>query len=126
MKAIDRPFPSIINGTSQFIVPVFQRDYSWTESHCEQILQDIIHIANEPSDRGHFLGSLVYIATGDSAPGFTRWLLIDGQQRLASSCPAVPGFGRASQEERVSGVCRTCGNRESGVAELGFDIRSEC
>lgn len=35
MKAIDRPFTKIINGTMQFMIPVFQRDYSWTESQCE-------------------------------------------------------------------------------------------
>ena len=31
MNAIDCSFAKIINGTTQFIIPVFQRDYSWTE-----------------------------------------------------------------------------------------------
>ncbi|MFO1159326.1 MAG: DUF262 and DUF1524 domain-containing protein [Reyranellaceae bacterium] len=84
MKAIDRPFTKIINGTMQFVIPVFQRDYTWTEDNCEQLWKDILRIAQDPSDRGHFLGSVVYIATGDSAAGFTRWLLIDGQQRLTT------------------------------------------
>ena len=84
MQAINRPFKAIINGTSQFVVPVFQRDYSWTEMHCEQLWQDILRIADVPSERGHFLGSLVYVSTGDSAASFTRWLLIDGQQRLTT------------------------------------------
>jgi uncharacterized protein with ParB-like and HNH nuclease domain len=35
-------------------------------------------------ERGHFLGSIVYIATGDSLAGFTRWMMIDGQQRLTT------------------------------------------
>ena len=38
MQAIDKPFTKIINGTTQFVIPVFQRDYSWTESDCEQLL----------------------------------------------------------------------------------------
>ncbi len=84
MKAIDRPFSKIINGTTQFAIPVFQRDYSWTEANCEQLWRDVIRIAADPGKRGHFLGSLVYIATGDSSAGFTRWLLIDGQQRLTT------------------------------------------
>lgn len=84
MQAINRPFKAIINGASQFVVPVFQRDYSWTEMHCDQLWQDILHIADAPSERGHFLGSLVYVSTGDSAASFTRWLLIDGQQRLTT------------------------------------------
>ena len=84
MQAIDKPFTKIINGTTQFVIPVFQRDYSWTESDCEQLWSDILRVAADPSDRGHFIGSIVYISTGDSSAGFTRWLLIDGQQRVAT------------------------------------------
>src|SRR5258705_3960344 len=67
MKAIDRPFTKIINGITEFVIPVFQRDYSWTEAQCEQLWNDVIAIANEPNERGHFLGSIVYISTGDSS-----------------------------------------------------------
>jgi hypothetical protein len=84
MKAIDRPFTKIINGTTQFVIPVFQRDYSWSEPNCEQLWRDVLHISYDPTDRGHFLGSFVYISTGDTSAGFTRWLLIDGQQRLTT------------------------------------------
>jgi uncharacterized protein with ParB-like and HNH nuclease domain/predicted transport protein len=84
MKAIDRPFTKIINGTTQFVIPVFQRDYSWTEAECEQLWNDVIAIAADSGERGHFLGSVVYVSTGDSSAGFTRWLLIDGQQRVTT------------------------------------------
>ena len=84
MKAIDRPFTKIINGTMQFVIPVFQRDYNWNEANCGQLWKDVLRIAADSTDRGHFLGSVVYVPTGDSAAGFTRWLLIDGQQRLTT------------------------------------------
>jgi uncharacterized protein with ParB-like and HNH nuclease domain len=85
MKAIDQPFTKIINGTTQFVIPVFQRDYSWqAEPQCSQLLRDVLLAARGSSEQGYFLGSIVYIATGDSAAGFTRWLLIDGQQRLTT------------------------------------------
>lgn len=84
MKAIDCPFTKIINGTTQFVIPVFQRDYSWTEAHCEQLWKDVLQVDGQPSDRKHFLGSVVYVSTGDSSAGFTRWLLIDGQQRVTT------------------------------------------
>ena len=32
MKAQHVFFPKIMNGASQFVIPVFQRDYSWTEA----------------------------------------------------------------------------------------------
>lgn len=84
MKAIDRQFTKIINGTTQFVIPVFQRDYSWAEDECNQLWNDILSIASESTNRCHFLGSVVYISTGDSSAGFTRWLLIDGQQRVTT------------------------------------------
>ena len=84
MKAIDRFYPKIINGASQFIIPVFQRDYSWSEENCRQLWKDVQAIGTSADERGHFIGSVVYVATGDSAAGFTRWLLIDGQQRVTT------------------------------------------
>lgn len=84
MKALDQPFTKIINGTMQFVIPVFQRDYRWTEEQCEQLWNDLLRVADDPTGRGHFLGSVVYVSTGDSSAGFTRWLLIDGQQRVTT------------------------------------------
>src|SRR5437867_3688753 len=84
MKAIDRPFTKLINGCTQFIIPVFQRDYSWSEAQCEQLWKDVLRVACDDPRSAHFLGSLVYIPTGDIAAGFTRWMLIDGQQRIAT------------------------------------------
>ena len=85
MKAVDRPFTSIINGTTQFMIPVFQRDYTWqAEPQCAQLWRDVLRAARTGGETGHFLGAIVYVATGDSLAGFTRWLLIDGQQRLTT------------------------------------------
>jgi len=85
MKAIDSPFTKIINGMTQFVIPVFQRDYTWdADTQCAQLWRDVLRAARTTGDQGHFLGSIVYVATGDSLAGFTRWLLIDGQQRLTT------------------------------------------
>lgn len=85
MKAINSPFTKIINGTTQFVIPVFQRDYTWdAETQCAQLWRDALRAARTSGERGHFLGSIVYVATGDSLAGFTRWMLIDGQQRLTT------------------------------------------
>jgi predicted transport protein len=84
MKAQHVFFPKIMNGASQFVIPVFQRDYSWTEENCRQLWKDILLIAVAPGERGHFIGSVVYIQSGDSNAGFSRWLLIDGQQRMTT------------------------------------------
>lgn len=84
MKAIDSLLMRIMNGNVQFVIPVFQRDYSWTEAQCEDLWLDVLRMGEAASDQRHFLGSVVYMPSGDSSAGFTRWLLIDGQQRLTS------------------------------------------
>ena len=84
MKAIDQPLKKIINGSSQFVIPVFQRDYKWEEEQCRQLWNDVLRSAASSSDQGHFRGSLVYIPTDDTAATFPRYLLIDGQQRLTT------------------------------------------
>ena len=84
MYARNCNFLEIIDGVSQFLIPVFQRDYSWTEAECEQLWRDILQVASDPTSRGHFLGSVVYISTAGMRAAFTRWLLIDGQQRVTT------------------------------------------
>ncbi|MCY3883372.1 MAG: DUF262 domain-containing protein [Gammaproteobacteria bacterium] len=82
MKAINRQFTEIINGNKQFIIPVFQRDFSWTREQWAQLWRDVLHASGNESS-SHFMGSIVYIGA-DLGAAFTSWLLIDGQQRLTS------------------------------------------
>ena len=84
MKAKDIALPEFLNGPKQFLVPIFQRDYSWGLKHCEQLWNDVERIGNDPKALGHFLGSVVYIAAEDTMAGMPRWLVIDGQQRLTT------------------------------------------
>jgi predicted transport protein len=85
MHAQHRLFSQIImRQATQFIIPVFQREYRWTEDNCALLWEDILRVGSEPNLPEHFVGSVVYIATEDNAAGFTRWLLIDGQQRITT------------------------------------------
>ena len=84
MKAIDRRFTEIINGNRQFIIPVFQRDYSWTTEQCGDMWKAIISASEGDENGGHFLGSIVYVATDAVGASFQSWLVIDGQQRLTT------------------------------------------
>lgn len=84
MKAINRPFTEIIDGNRQFIIPVFQRDFSWTCEQCEQLWRDVERASTGETDGTHFMGSVVYIGADLSSAAFQSWLLIDGQQRLTT------------------------------------------
>ncbi len=81
MQAINNPFVALVNGTKQFIIPAFQRDYSWTTEQCQQMWNDIVRAGKVDGD--HFMGSIVYVE--DNASGvFSSWLVVDGQQRLTT------------------------------------------
>ena len=82
MDAVSRPFSQIINGAKQFMIPVFQRDYSWGREHCLQMWSDIRNSRGE-GPNNHFLGSFVYVE-GNAGAAFSSWLVIDGQQRITT------------------------------------------
>ena len=84
MKAIDRPFTNIINGTSQFVIPFFSATIRGRRSLIAPSFG-----ATFSARRAQVVSTVNFwvnrhIATGDSLAGFTRWLLIDGQQRLTT------------------------------------------
>ncbi len=82
MKAIDNPLVQFVNGTKQFKIPAFQRDYSWTNEQCQQMWDDIVRAGT--NDEDHFIGSVVYIAGDTPGAVFSSWLVVDGQQRLTT------------------------------------------
>lgn len=65
-----------------FKVPVYQRNYDWTNIQCEKLYQDIME-ANE-RDHQHFTGTIVYIDDVNGGSGLTEVLIIDGQQRITT------------------------------------------
>ena len=81
MHAINRQFVALVNGTKQFIIPAFQRDFSWTTEQCHQIWEDVVRSGRSNSD--HFIGSFVYVE-GQASAVFSSWLVVDGQQRLTT------------------------------------------
>ena len=83
MKAMNRRFAEIINGNKQFLIPIFQRNYSWTREQCKQLWNDILRASHAQDHGGHFMGSIVYVADTIGA-AFQKWLIIDGQQRLTT------------------------------------------
>ena len=74
----------LFTGSLRFVVPVYQRRYSWGKAQCRQLWADIVTAGRHP-DRTHFIGSIVWMQEGGIGPdGVSRCLLIDGQQRLTS------------------------------------------
>ena len=85
MKANELPIINFLQAPNvQFVIPVYQRNYDWTNNECKELLNDIIAV--ETADRGtHFIGSIVFIHEGAYSTSEVKELvIIDGQQRLTT------------------------------------------
>ncbi|CAN7528639.1 MULTISPECIES: DUF262 domain-containing protein [Aminobacter] len=70
------------SANEQFVIPAYQRRYSWRDRHVYELLEDIDLL--EGADV-HLLGSIVCL-TGHHTPGINELELVDGQQRLSTIC----------------------------------------
>ena len=84
MQAGETILNKLLNTSRQFIVPIFQRNYSWQKSQYEQLWFDILRASKFKEKQNHFIGSIVYIDMGTPAGRPQQLLLIDGQQRLTT------------------------------------------
>lgn len=94
MDAKAKPIEEILHSGHQFLVPFFQRNYSWKRENWERLRNDIWSLMEETDRKKHFLGPLV-CAGMQPIPGEVNKLqLIDGQQRLSavrySTLPRIP------------------------------------
>ncbi len=71
------------NQNNQFVIPIYQRLYSWKKEQCEQLWDDIIKIGGNDKMNGHFIGSILYVLDGIKHSN-NPLLIIDGQQRLTT------------------------------------------
>ncbi len=72
---------------TQFVIPIYQRNYDWNEVQCKQLLEDIIEIGKTPKDMAkvHFVGSIVYVCNDEyTTEEIEQFVIIDGQQRITT------------------------------------------
>jgi uncharacterized protein with ParB-like and HNH nuclease domain/predicted transport protein len=85
MKASATPFLPFLHKATQFVVPIYQRNYSWDEKQCQQLWEDILRVGTNDAIPLHFIGSIVYVQGGHASVSVGAPLLvIDGQQRLTT------------------------------------------
>lgn len=86
MKAKQANLLELLKGGTQFVVPIYQRLYSWEQAECERLWSDIVTSGAGSNSGEHFTGSIVYVESEqgsrtDVAPD----LIIDGQQRVTTT-----------------------------------------
>ena len=85
MKATEAKFLDFLENSPQFVIPIYQRTYSWTERECRQLWDDIVRTGSNDAVSAHFVGSIVYIEKGlYQVSRRPPLLVIDGQQRLTT------------------------------------------
>lgn len=86
MKANNSKIDEFISTTkTEFIIPVYQRNYDWKEPQCKQLLKDIIEVGKDDTLPAHFIGSIVYVHDDVyNSSAIKSLTIIDGQQRLTT------------------------------------------
>ena len=75
---------SFINSADKtFVIPVYQRNYSWSTTECTKLYEDLLESLR--TGKRHYFGNIVYYAL-DSVlwSGYSELALIDGQQRITT------------------------------------------
>jgi uncharacterized protein with ParB-like and HNH nuclease domain/predicted transport protein len=105
MKAVEASLLVFLKKSPQFVIPIYQRTYSWTDKECRQLWEDIVRTGGNDAVSAHFVGSIVYIEKGLSQVTVqSPHLVIDGQQRLTTVTLLLAALAKALGEtEPVDG-----------------------
>ncbi len=94
--------PLISRAEIQFIVPLFQRTYSWDKKEWQELWIDLLELYENEASQNHFIGSIVTIPVETVPQGVAKYLLIDGQQRLTTIFILLMLIRDNAQDERLT------------------------
>ena len=95
---------TMLNGEKQFIIPIYQRFYSWDIEQCRQLYNDIVSMQKN-GRKAHFIGSIVNVVEHATATGIEKFLIIDGQQRITTILlllTALRDYAEKTQDNNIN------------------------
>jgi uncharacterized protein with ParB-like and HNH nuclease domain/predicted transport protein len=96
VKASETKLLDLLAKGSQFVIPIYQRTYSWTEGECAQLWSDVLRAGDNDALNAHFIGSIVHVEKGlSNLTSQEPNLVIDGQQRLTTCTLLIAALARA-------------------------------
>ena len=99
MKATEAKLLEFLKKSSQFVIPIYQRTYSWTAKESGQLWDDVVRTGSDDAISVHFVGSIVYIEASDwNVTLQSPLLVIDGQQRLTTLTLLLAALANALDE----------------------------
>lgn len=84
MHAAQTDIQKLLGNAQQYVVPLFQRHYSWDTKQWSTLWEDLAELCEDERLRNHFIGSVVTLPWRSVPEGVTKFILIDGQQRLTT------------------------------------------
>src|SRR4051794_40209996 len=84
MHANQTDIQRILGGVQQYVIPLFQRPYSWEARQWSILWEDLLELCEEEQPRHHFIGSIVTMPARSVPEGVSKYVLIDGQQRITT------------------------------------------
>lgn len=106
----------------QYCIPVFQRDYAWTEEQCTKLFEDIVMAYKK--DRPHFCGSFVYAPLG-SKKHIDSYIIIDGQQRFTTLYILIKALADSADDDRDKEALQRYLYNEDKFDRYGLDEKSK-
>jgi uncharacterized protein with ParB-like and HNH nuclease domain/predicted transport protein len=105
MKASEAKFLDFLKKSPQFVIPIYQRTYSWNNKECQQLWEDILRTGRNDKITAHFVGSIVYVEKGlYQVTSQSPLLVIDGQQRLTTISLLIESLARVlGESEPIDG-----------------------
>ena len=83
MKAGELTLQGTLTEQKPYVVPIFQRYYSWRRGQWQQLWDDICELRDPPKPgKRHFMGALVFVLEKAYSYSIPVYQVIDGQQRM--------------------------------------------
>lgn len=103
MKATEANLLKFLKKSPQFVIPIYQRNYSWTAEQCRQLWADLLRAGRDDKVNAHFIGSIVYVERGlSNVVQQEALLVIDGQQRLTTSTLLIAALAKHFESQGVA------------------------
>ncbi len=84
MQASPANIIDYFNGEKQNLIPLFQRPYRWGAEKWATLWDDVMIQYELGDSANHFMGAIVSVPARSVPVGVSKYLIIDGQQRLTT------------------------------------------
>lgn len=82
LNAEQKNLMKLFKGSETYIIPPYQRPYSWELKECRQLYDDIVDAFNHQTDREYFVGTIILAVADNADTDCPR--IVDGQQRMTT------------------------------------------